>query len=198
MAENTDTEITEAETTDTGRASKAFEALKSQLLAERARAQEAQAKLDELAQTEAAKQAEAERKRLEEAGEYKAILAKLEAEREAIRAEAARENTALRLRYELTRAGMTNELAIDGAVSRYADGDLGEYVSELRTAHPDLFAAPGMAPAAAPAQGAHSAGAARANWDEVRAMETSPNRDDRIKARVLLADYHRAHGRYPY
>jgi hypothetical protein len=143
----------------------AFEAIKTQLNAEREAAAKLKAELDAIRSSDAERAAEAERKKLEAAGEYEKIVATLRAEREAESAKYAAEITKRDLQFALTRAGLGNDLALAGAVASYAGGDLAEYVEQVKEKHPELFAAPGMVPAAHPAQGASARGGAPPTTD---------------------------------
>lgn len=175
-----------------------FAKLTEQLTAERERIAKLEAAQAEAAQAERQRKADAERKRAEEAGEYQTILAQLRAEQEAAQTAHARELATLRLRYELSRAGMADELALDGAIARYTDGDVSEYVAQLREAHPAQFAVPGMAPASRPAQGAQTGGERAPSWDTVREWEHSKDPKLREQARNLLRAHREKTGAYPY
>ena len=158
----------------------AFEAIKTQLVQEREAAAKLKAELDAIRSSDAERAAEAERKKLEAAGEYEKIVATLRAEREAESAKYTAEITKRDLQFALTRAGLGNDLALAGAVASYAGGDLAEYVESVKEKHPELFVAPGMVPAAHPAQGA-SARAVPA-----RSLEERAKAGDLQAARELL------------
>ena len=100
---------------------------------------------------------EAERKRLEEDGQYKEL-----AENEKrLREEAAASHKAeiRRLTLEAKLAGITNELAREGAIARCGpDADIEEYVAQIQKDHPELWKAPGVSGSASPPQGEQSKG----------------------------------------
>jgi hypothetical protein len=98
-----------------------------------------------------AKQAEAAERQREEAkavekGEFDKVLAERERQIEELRqaqSAAERQVREATARAELTAAGMTDPLALRGALADMpADADIAEYVGKLKTDHPGAFAAP--------------------------------------------------------
>lgn len=160
---------------DDVRESPAFRGVISQLEQERARAAEMQAKLDQLTSAQEQAQKEAEEKRLADEGRYKEIADKARAETEQLRAAHAAELRKRDLTTELIRAGLTNDIAIAGAIATCpGDADVSQYVAEIREKNPNLFVSGEMPPATTPAQG-RSAGASD-QWANIKRIYEEENK----------------------
>lgn len=147
---------------------------------------------------EKAAKAKAEREALESKGQYDAVKAQLEKDLAESKAAHAREVTALRIEAELARAGLTNTLAIRGAVASY-DGktEIAEYVAAVQKENAALFAKPGIAGSGTPPQGAAS-GAPRE--DDIASLQAQlRDRDPKVSkaAAQKLEAYVLKHGAPP-
>lgn len=161
--------------------------LKSQIAAEK----EAQAKAQEAA----------ELKRMQEAGEYEKAI-KLHAEK-LERMEAQHKADLLRrdLTTELVKAGAKNEVFLKGAISSYdGETDIAEYVQSLVNSedHKQFFGQLEQSRQTQPApRGATPNGSANRTWEQVKAMEASPDPKQRLEAANIIGEYMRTHGKLP-
>ncbi len=122
----------DAATTD--RNSPAFKAVTKQVAEERAAREALQAQLDEIQNEKKTAKEAAELKALEEAADYKTIMAKKDAQIEALTKAHNRAMVEAKLKVALLGSGAQNDVFMDGAVSRY-DGDaanIDKYVADLK------------------------------------------------------------------
>ena len=140
---------------------------------------------------------EAKRKRLEEEGKFKELAETEKRKRE--EAEASYKAKERRLTLEAKLAGITNELAREGAIARCGpDADIEEYVAKIRKEHPDLWKAPGVSASAEPAQGEQSTGGQSDEWTTVNKDYNSGDPKLVTPAELKLNKYRQEHnGEYP-
>lgn len=164
------------------------------------------AEADRQAADEAAR-AEAERKALEERGNYDEAIQQRDAEIARIKAEHAAEVQSLRLSSELARAGFDNDTFIKGAIVGYdaeTHGEISEYVQTLAADENNapFLATIGTGPTNEPTPRAPGKppvnGGDKTDWNAVAAMEKSDDPQKRREARELLRRYRETHGKYPY
>ena len=139
--------------------------------------------------------ADQEQKDLAAAGEYEKAAAILRAELQAERDKNARGAVERGLTSQLRSAGLTEELAIDGALSKYS-GDLDgipAYIAQLQEQNPTTFSAPKAPSAGALAVGSPSA---RPNndWSQIKVDQNSKDPTVRGSAAKAIDDYVMANG----
>lgn len=185
------TEPTTAEDTDvsgTDRNSPAFKALIKQKAEADNQLAEMKARLDEIERAKADAEADAQRKRLEAEGKYDEILNQIREEQKRKEEQYERELTRRDLESALRKEGMQDELAIEGAIARFAGSraEVYDYATNLKTKYDYHFKAPGMAPASAPAQGAQSAQGGTSDWAQVKADLHSGDRSKIVAANAKI------------
>ncbi|MHC5062112.1 MAG: hypothetical protein ACYTFK_13690 [Planctomycetota bacterium] len=133
-------------------------------------------------------QAEAERKRLEEEGNYKAALAQQEAELKKVKEQFAQERLQGNLKTELLKAGVTNDMFVKGAMADYS-GDLdgiAEYVTGLKSDESNaVFFGDIKNPGIPPANGGNPASKATTKTEEELLAEGDPETMKKVFARAL-------------
>ena len=156
-----------------------------------------QAKIDEAAASEEAKRKADEVAALEAKGDYEEALERLKAEHETQLAAHAAELTKRDLKAELIKAGLTNDLALVGAVAGYVEGDVTEYVTALKAANPTVFAEQGVSPAASAAQGGATGEGATTDWAETRRDINTGTAAKANAAQLRVAEYLKKNGEMP-
>lgn len=154
------------------------------------------AELAELKDMLAKKAEDEQRKELEAKGQYETIIQQRDAQIAELTAKHAAQMTRMQLTSELTRNGLVNQLALDGAVASYS-GDaegIGEYVQILMKEHSSLFQAPGMPPADNPAQGSRSSGGSSTRWDQVKQKIENGTPAEATQANDAVRRYMLGHG----
>ena len=145
---------------------------------------------------------DAEIKELESRGQYEAAIKAREDELESLKNQHAAELQQRDLTAELLKAGFSNEMFMRGAVANYnqESGSILEYVQGLVGDESNAAFLSKSAPAREPLDPPPSVGSVgkKPNWDQVKVWEQSENREERIKARGILAEYRKEHGKYPY
>jgi DNA repair exonuclease SbcCD ATPase subunit len=175
------------------RGSKAWEGLQAEAARHKREAAQYSKELEAYKQ----KEREIEEKKAIEEGNFKKLIEQLKSEKANLETEIYHSTVREKLRI----AGMTSSLSIEGAV-RNAPVDvdaaaLSEWIEKIKTEHPLEFEQRPQ-PTPQPSPGAPSSGNAPINWEEVKAWEKSQDRDQRKKARDLLGEYRKEHGKYPY
>lgn len=158
------------------------------------------AKLASYESQHAEAEAAAERKRLEETGQWKEKASALDNEIKALQANHAAQLRSLTLEAKL--ASITDPYARAGAIARApVDMEVDAYVVKLREDAPHLFAAPqppGVGAGVAPPQGAAGGAAAEAyTRSQLDAMMASGKKDLVLKATDYNRKYFLAHGVFP-
>jgi len=179
----------------------AFRAVTKQVEEERKAREALQAQLNEILDKEKKAQEAAERKALEEKGEYQTLLAKKEAELKAITDAHARAMVESKLNVRLLSEGAKNETFILGAIAGFrGDADkIDEYVAELKAKEGNaLFF--GITPDQ-PAQGLPAAQSGTpATSAKVDVRQIKQDLKDPKKAAAAskaLTDYYAVHGEMP-
>jgi hypothetical protein len=156
------------------------------------------AEMAKIKDKEKAAQAEAERKRLEEEGNYKAALAQQKAELEQVKAQFEQERLQGNLKTELLKAGVTNDMFVKGAMADYS-GDIdgiADYVTGLKSDESNaVFFGEIKNPGIPPANPSNPASNTKANWAQLKADLTNPAKAREASAKITA--YFSEHGTMP-
>jgi hypothetical protein len=168
----------------------AFRAVTTQLT--ELRAQVAAAKQKELEQAKLAEEA-----KLKAQGDYETLSKKMAAERDAERAQLEAERRSLKLQAAL--AGITDDLARDGAIARCApDADIDKYVFELKSSRPDLWQSTTFAPSRVPPQGARAQSQSGTDWEKIKQNLNHGNPKEVAAGITQVLEYQKANsGKLP-
>lgn len=166
----------------------AFRAVTKQVEEERQARAALQAQLDEILDKEKKAQEEAERKSLEEKGQYDQIIKQKEAEIAAMKEAQKAQMLASSLQIALLAEGVTNDLFIKGAVASYTGDEKGiaEFVAGLKS-DPKNAPAFGIVQeqprqGLPPANSGAPASSAAVNWQTIKADLRDPAKADAAAA----------------
>jgi hypothetical protein len=158
-----------------------------------------------IAQKESAEQQakeEAERKQLEAKGEYETLLSQLNDKLQNTETKYQRELTQRDLKFALANAGMSNQLALDGAIAGFngTSEDVQDYVAKLKEDHKELFTsgAPRQKMSALPTQNPATRGASNTSWKQVYDSWVPGSRDPKsLEAESRIQQYLNEYGEMP-
>lgn len=210
---NTDPKLTEQETQETeatgdtaeGKLSDA--AFKNTNLFKNMAAQnlELKNKMEELLDAERKKQEAAEMKQLEAKGNYEEALMKLKAESTSKETQLRKELLETNLKFKLSMAGLTDELALRGALVGF-EGDMDGidlYIESLREQHPAYFGQ--QEPQQPRAQGSLAAGtpgtrSGAMDWGKAKAALSDPSTSMEELAKIdkAVKEHVKNHGKMPW
>jgi len=158
-----------------------------------------------IAQKESAEQQakeEAERKQLEAKGEYETLLSQLNDKLQNTETKYQRELTQRDLKFALANAGMSNQLALDGAIAGFngTSEDVQDYVAKLREDHKELFTTGAQKPklSALPTATPATRGTSDMSWKQVYESWVPGSRDPKsLEAESRIQQYLNENGEMP-
>lgn len=157
--------------------------------------------LENKALTERQKQEEIALKKLEEKQEYETIINKYKEDMESLRTTYEQKMLHKDLKLALSSAGLTNEIALKGALSSFEGSadDISTFVETLVESNPELFQKSQKTKLASLTMTAPSMRAdSNTSWKDVYSKWVPGSRDPESQnAEKMIRDYHTEHGHMP-